>query len=173
MSRHLLTRAGVLAVASAFAFGLMAVPASANPQATAPYGTFTCSDGRTFDVFGIAVPRFPAQVGFVDGRGIVARWFVSSDRGSLTILDGDYAGDVISFDSHVSGPLNHSRRATPLDLANFTSCTSEGSQDYQSVLTQSDIDILGLEAKYLGASARVVDASSTIVWVSPVQFAHR
>lgn len=166
-----LTAAAVLASASAV--GLVAAPAAANPQATAPYGTFTCSDGRTVDIFGIAVPRFPTQVGFIGGKGAVARWFGVQDTGAVTILDGAHAGEVFAIDNAFTGPANRSRRASPPDLSTLATCTGVEDYRYDFALDQESADFLGLDASYLGAQAHVEGTSSTTVWINAVQLAHR
>jgi hypothetical protein len=173
---RIIGRAGAVLVVAAVAVLGGVGAASATSQATVSYGTFTCSDSRTFEVFGMAVPRFPAQVGFVDGRGIVARWFAGTETGRVTILA---TGEVIHFAINFEGPLNRSQRVAPLDFANLTSCTSAGSRPlFGYTLTQWDVDYLGLDRlglhpPYAGALANIVDYDSTTVWVNPVQFAHR
>ena len=166
-----LTAAAVLTAASAV--GLGAAPAAANPQATAPYGTFTCSDGRTVDIFGIAVPQFPTQVGFIGGKGAVARWFGVQDIGSVTILDGAHEGEVFANDNAFTGPANHSRRASLPDLSMLATCTGTDDYSYHFAMDQESVDFLGLDSSYLGAQAHVEGTSSTTVWINPVQLAHR
>ena len=152
---------------------VLAAPASANSQATSPYGTFNCSDGRIVEFFGMPVPHFPTQVGFLDGKGAVARWVATTNTGTLTVLDGAHKGQVIPFDIDEAGPANASRRVSAPDLSTLATCTrSEESSDTFQV-DQGTADFLGLDSSYIGANVTSKDSFSLTVWVNPVQLAHR
>ncbi len=166
-----LTAAAMLTAASAV--GLAAAPAAANPQATAPYGTFACSDGRTVDIFGIAVPQFPTQVGFINGKGAVARWISAEETVTVTVLDGVHAGEVIAVDNDYAGAANKGARAPQPDLSQLATCSISESYDYEDVLTEETAGYVGLDASYVGATVNFTGSVTRTVWVNPVQLAHR
>jgi hypothetical protein len=158
---------GALATPSAFA---------ANQQATMPYGTFTCSDGRTFAITGMSAPRFPQLVGFMGGKGVVARWVESSASGTIEVLDGIHDGQAIAFSfPPFSGPANHSRRASAPDLSRLDTCVTEGHDAGEFTLTADDVMALGLEpgVEYIGAGVRVEQTFMTKVWIQSTQLAAR
>ncbi|MFC6239732.1 hypothetical protein [Longivirga aurantiaca] len=166
--------------ASTFAVGavagasvLLAAPASANPQATAAYGTFTCSDGRTFDIFGMDVPRFPSQVGFLGGKGAVARWIASEETVTVTVLDGVHANEVIAVDNDYAGAANKGARAPQPDLLRLATCSTSESYNYEDVLTAETAGYVGLDASYVGATVNFTGSATRTVWVNPVQLSKR
>jgi hypothetical protein len=152
---------------------LLAGPATANPQATNPYGTFECSDGRTLDIYGMDLPRFPGVVGFIDGKGAAARWFEGEEQVTVTVLDGAHAGEVIHADNVYSVPANPGRRTTEPDLSQLATCAVEESFDYDEVLTETTAGYVGLDASYIGATVNFTGTASRTVWVNPVQLSKR
>ena len=106
--------------------GVLVAPSAlaGNQQATSPYGAFTCSDGRTFDITGMPSPRFPIQVGFMDGKGVVARWFDQSYYAKIVGPDQVASKAVPFAPDPFSGPVNKSRRASSLDLSGLATCIS-------------------------------------------------
>lgn len=151
----------------------VASPAVANSQATAPYGTFTCSDGRTFEIFGMPVLRFPSQVGFINDKGVLARWYAAQESGSVTVLDGPHAGEVVPFDNAFSGPINRSRRASQMDLSELATCSAVEQYSYTFTMDQERADYLGLDATYVGALVAATGSSTTTVYLNGNQLAHR
>lgn len=176
-------RAGLAVALLAASPALMAAPASANSQATTSYGTFSCSDGRTAEFFGMPTPRFPEWVGFLDGRGVVAQWVANDADGTLTVLTGPHTAQVIPLDelnldfgpAPLPGRSHRPLPASASDLdAMFTSCTRVDQFDPSpTVLTQDDLDQLGLDSSYLGALVTVEGSASTTVWINRVQLSHR
>jgi hypothetical protein len=168
------------AITSGFAVGaamsmsvLLASPASANPQATSPYGTFECSDGRTIDIFGMDLGRFPTQVGFIDGKGAVARWIAIEETVTVTVLDGDHEGEVMVVENDFDAPANKGRRTIQPDLSQLATCAVAESFDYEDVLTEETVAYLGLDASYIGATVNFSGSNSRTVWVNPVQLSQR
>lgn len=176
-------QAGLAAALLAAGPALMAAPASANSQATASYGTFSCSDGRTVEFFGMPTPRFPELVGFLDGRGVVAQWVANDADGTLTVLSGVHQGESIPLDAlnldfgpaPVPGRSHRPPPASATDLdGKFTSCTRTDQLDPNpTTLTQDDLDQLGLDSSYLGALVTVEGSASATVWINRVQLSHR
>ena len=152
---------------------VVATPAVANSQATSPYGTFTCSDGRTFDIFGMPVLRFPSQVGFINDKAVVARWLDTLESGSVTVLDGVYVGQVIPFENSFSGPINRSRRASLTNLSELASCSTWEQYSYTFVMDEERAGYLGLDATYVGALVAATGSSTVTVWINAEQLAHR
>lgn len=171
-------RSFATSAALALAVGALATPSAlaANQQATTPYGTFECSDGRTFAITGMSTPRFPQLVGFMGGKGVVARWVESSASGTIEVLDGTHEGQVIDFSfPPFSGPANQSRRASAPDLSRLATCVTEGHDGGEFTLTADDVLALGLKpsVEYIGAAVRVDQHFMTKVWINSAQLAAR
>lgn len=144
-----------------------------NQQATTPYGTFTCTDGRTFDITGMPSPRFPIQVGFMSGRGVVARWFDQSFRAEI-VAPAEVVPDAEVFaPDPFSGAVNSSRRASTPDLSGLATCSS--TQDALSwwVLDAETAAMFGLDESFAGTSVEVHEESSLTVYINAKQVAAR
>ena len=166
-----------LATSAALALSLGALVApsalAGNQQATTPYGTFECSDGRTFDIAGMPSPRFPIQVGFMDGQGVVARWFDQSFRAEIVAPD-DVAEVAEAFaPDPFSGPVNKSRRASSLDLSGLATCSSAQDAVSRWVLDAETVSLFGLDESFIGASVDVHEVSSLTVYINAKQVAAR
>jgi len=157
------------------AAGPLLVPANAAaaPPNIAPLGAYVCSDGRTIDVSGVDRMRFPEQVAFVDGKGLVARWFATSAQGTVTILDGPHAGQVLSFDLTASGPANRHRTASSVDLTGLAPCVLSGHEAYTFSLPPEAAEQLGLDGSYVGTAANVDQTITQTAWFNPVQLSKR
>jgi hypothetical protein len=176
-------RAGLAAVLLAAGPAVIVAPASANSEATVSYGTFSCSDGRTVEFFGMPAPRFPELVGFLEGRGVVAQWVANDADGTLTVLNGVHQGQSIALDTlnldFGPAPLpGRSHRPVPASATDlddkFTSCTRTDHLDPSpTTLTQEDLDQLGLDSSYLGAVVTVDGSANTTVWISRMQLSQR
>ncbi len=121
-------------------------------------------------------PRFPQLVGFMGGKGVVARWVESSASGTIEVLDGIHRGQVIPFSfPPLSGPANQSRRASAPELSRLDSCVTEGHDSGEFTLTADDVLALGLEPAvgYTGAAVRVDQTFMTKVWITSAQLAAR
>lgn len=146
-----------------------------NHQATAPYGTFTCSDGRTFDITGMPSPRFPIQVGFMDGKGVVARWFTQSYRAEIVGPD-EVAGDAVPFEPDpYAGFANMSRRASSPDLSRLASCTSSGEAMTEHALDAEAVAMFGLPVSSIDPETEVLvhEVFSLTVYINAKQVAAR
>ncbi len=166
-----------LATSAALALSLGALVApsalAGNQQATSPMAPSTCSDGRTFDITGMPSPRFPIQVGFMDGRGVVARWFDQSFRAEIVAPDevADVA-EVFAPDPF-SGAANRSRRASSPDLSGLATCTSAQDAVNTWVLDAETVSLFGLDESFIGASVDVHEVSSLTVYINAKQVAAR
>jgi hypothetical protein len=181
-SRNLLPR---VAVSAALALGLGAAAAPAalagNQQATTPYGTFECSDGSTHEIFGMPSPRFPIQVGFIGGKGVVARWFESEFNVTLLALydanteeELEIPNDVTAAEGQFAGPANMSRRVSQPNLAGLVTCTKiEENLTYTMPLDQEAVDMFGLDDSYIDTEVMIEEDSKLTVYINPKQFAAR
>ena len=161
--------------ALALTLGGLTAPAAlaGNHNATASYGTFTCSDSRTFDITGIATPRFPIHVGFMDGKGVVARWFDQSYSAKI-VLPAEVADDAVAFaPDPFSGPATMSRRASSPDLSSLATCTSAGEATSPYTLDAAMAEMFGLPASSIGTPVMVHEAFSLTVYITTQQVAAR
>ena len=165
----------VTSTALALSLGAVMAPSAlaGNQQATTPYGTFTCTDGRTFDITGMPSPRFPIQVGFMDGRGVVARWFDQSFRAEIVAPEKVAAAAEAFAPDPFSGPANNSRRASTPDLSGLATCTS--TQDALSwwMLDAETAGLFGLDESFAGTLVEVHEESSLTVYINAKQVAAR
>ena len=170
-----MSRTITLGAISAMGVALLTPPASAAPPNAADLGDLTCSDARTLQVDGVDLPHFPHQVGFVDGKGVVARWMHLFDSGSLTITA---TAEVFPFDVELWGPTNPGRRTTEPDLLRLVECTISFAGSNTITLTADDIAQLlalgvALDSTYVGAEATIEESGYETLYVDPVQLSRR
>jgi hypothetical protein len=171
------SHAGRFAASAALALSLGAVLApsalAGNQQATTPYGTFECSDGRTFDITGMPSPRFPIQVGFMDGKGVVARWFDQAFSAKI-VAPKEVADVAVAYTPDpFSGPVNRSRRAGALDLSGLATCSSAQDAVSSWELDAETVSLFGLDESFSGAVVDVQEVSSLTVYINAKQVAAR
>ena len=172
---HCLIPRLVTSAALALALGAVMAPSAlaGNHNATASYGTFTCSDGRVFDITGMPRPTFPIQVGFMDGKGVVARWFDQTYSAEIVEPAG-VAGVADPFaPDPFSGPANMSRRASTLDLSSLATCTNSGEATSPYVLDAEAATMFGLPDSYIGTAVMVHEVFSLTVYINAKQVAAR
>ena len=119
-------------VVSALPMALAAPPTQAAPPGAEFDRTYTCSNGRSYDVFvtdhGLAA--------FVDGRAVVARGFEFRSDFTLVVQNGPFAGDVVTgtVDSGLIGPSG--KPANDPALTGTSMCVSTFSGPLEFVLGQ-------------------------------------
>jgi len=169
------------AVLAAGATLLLPASALASPPNPLPYGDFTCTDGRTLAFSGVMLPQFPQQqfplhVAFIDGKGAVAFWMDFTVSGTLTVIDGAGAGQVLTIQSHpFAGPMNTHRQA-PVELSRLMDCTlSEGESSPAEgvILTPELARDFDLADRYVGALVTYDVTFRQTVWVKPNQLSKR
>lgn len=154
---------------------LVAPPALAgNQRATNPYGTFECSDGRTFDIYGMASPRFPIQVGFLDGKGVVGRWMHESYSAEI-VAPAEIAAlaNPNPVEEEHEGTLNRSRGQSPADLEGLASCVSSGAGEAQYLITADLASMFGLDDHHIGKTVTIAEEYALTVWINASQVAKR
>ena len=169
---RILLRSAVILAGFATA-GLVALssPAAAVPPTAHPDATYTCSDGSVIDVVTVDADN---GVAWIDGRGVSARAFQFTGEFTATILDGPYAGDVLTspFESGVT--RSHVDAVNPRALKNTVTCVGDHTDDFgTTTLTQDDLDFLGADSKYLGAEAALSQTFTLTVYVTTQLIAHR
>lgn len=179
MSTHHTTatpaRRTMAALAAAGAgLALATAPVSAAPPGEVPLGVFHCSDGTTIAPVGKTVPGFMhTAVGFLDGRAVAPRWFTGQESGTLTITNGEFAGDEVPFNVTWSEAPNGRRAAAP-NLTALVGCASDPAPNMFSLtLDQDAIDYTGIDSRYLGADADVDSTLVVSVHLGANQLAHR
>jgi len=154
---------------------LLSASASAAP-APVSYGFFTCSDGTSAEIFGKDTAHFPINVGFIDAKGVVARWVNEIVTGTFTVVsapDPGLIGDVLPVSTDNSGPATNSRRTSPPKLDGLAACSKTEAVVDQGTLTAEDVVYFGLDPMYVGATVDVELDDTLTVWINSRQLAAR
>ena len=166
MAHHRLAL-GLVAVFGAFAF--VAPSAQAAPPTAQFDGTYTCTNGQSYEVY----VSEHSLVGYVDGKAVTPRAFQFTSTLTLLVADGPYAGDVITAtaDSGVTGAGN---RPVSSQVLNGTStCTQAISDDVEFVVGEEEVGFFGIDPKYLGSTVSGTEEGSITVWITTNQLARR
>lgn len=164
-------RRPLLGLLTLLASGVLCAPAAqAAPPNTQLDGTYTCSTGQSYDVY----VSDHSLVGYIDGRGVAPRAFWFSSTLHLDVLDGPYAGDVItaSFDSGITGA--NGQPVKSVRLTNTSTCTQASTEEVEAgVLDEEAIAFFGIDPKYLGATVSGSEDASITVYITTQLIAHR
>jgi hypothetical protein len=162
-------RLAAILLLSLGSLSLTAPSAPAAPPSAQFDGTYTCSNGQSYDVF----VSSRSLVGYIDGKGVAPRAFQFTSQLSLEVQDGPYAGDVITagVDSGVTGP--NGQPVSDLVLQGTSTCTQTFSGDVQFVVDQESVDFFGIDAKYLGSTVSGTEDASITVFVTSSLLEHR
>jgi hypothetical protein len=166
-------RRSALLVAAFATAGLVgtSIPAFAVPPSAHPDATYTCSDGSVIDVVTLDADN---GVAWIDGRGVSARAFQFTGEFTATVLDGPYAGDVLTSPFQSGVTRSHVDAVNPKVLNNTVTCVGEHTDNFgKTTLTQDDLDFLGADSKYLGAKAALGQTFTLTVYVTSQLIAHR
>ena len=158
---------GLVAALGSFAF--LAPGAQAAPPTAQFDGTYTCTNGQSYEVY----VSEHSLVGYVDGRAVTPRAFHFTSMLTLVVQDGPYAGDVITVeaDSGVTGPSNQPVNSHALN--GTSTCTQAISDDVEFVVGEQELEFFGIDAKYLGSTVSGTETGSITVWVTTQQLARR
>jgi hypothetical protein len=158
---------GLVAAFGALAF--VAPSAQAAPPTAQFDGTYTCSNGQSYEVY----VSEHSLVGYVDGKAVTPRAFHFTSMLTLVVQDGPYAGDVITVaaDSGVTGASN--RPVNSAALNGTSTCTQAFSDDVEFVVGEEEVGFFGIDPKYLGSTVSGTEEGSITVWVTTNQLARR
>jgi hypothetical protein len=118
-------------------------------------------------------PTFPIQVGFMDGKAVVARWFDQS-YSAVVVSPEEVVPLAVRFEPDpYSGPANMSRRASTLDLSGLATCTNAGEATNPYVLDAETAAMFGLPDSYVGTEVMVREAFNLTVYINARQVAAR
>lgn len=158
---------GLVAAFGSFAF--LAPGAQAAPPTAQFDGTYTCTNGESYEVY----VSEHSRVGYVDGKAVSPRAFHLTSTLTLVVQDGPYAGDVITVeaDSGVTGPNNQPINSRALN--GTSTCTLTFSDDVEFVVGEQELEFFGIDAKYLGFTVSGTVEGSITVWVTTQQLARR
>ena len=158
---------GLVAALGFFAF--LATGAHAAPPTAQFDGTYTCSNGESYEVY----VSEHSLVGYVGGKAVTPRAFDFTSTLTLVVQDGPYVGDVITVeaDSGVTGPNNQPVNSHALN--GTSTCTQTISDDVEFVVGEQELEFFGIDAKYLGSTVSGTETGSITVWVTTQQLARR
>lgn len=169
ISRHL-ARLGVVGLCLAGSVAV-APAASAMPPSAHVDGVYTCSNGQSYTVY---VTDNNSPRGFIDGKAVVARAFQFAESGTLTVVGGQFDGDVIEFEATFGPAKNNGQVVKPSALKKTVTCTSSFSGPVeQRVLTAEDVQFLGIDPKYIGSTVTGSSVATITVYIGAQQLAHR
>jgi len=162
-------RLGLGLVAAFGAFAFVAPSAQAAPPTAQFDGTYTCTNGQSYEVY----VSEHSLVGYVDGKAVAPRAFQFTSMLTLVVVDGPYAGDVITVaaDSGVTGAGN--RPVNSHALSGTSACTQAISDEVEFVVGEEEVGFFGIDPKYLGSSVSGTEEGSITVWITTNQLARR
>ena len=166
MSHH---RLALSLVAAFGAIAFMTPGAQAAPPAAQFDGTYTCTNGQSYEVY----VSEHSLVGYVDGKAVTPRAFHFTSMLTLDVVGGPYAGDVITVaaDSGITGASNRPVNSNALN--GTSTCTQAFSDDVEFVVGEEEVGFFGIDPKYLGSNVSGTEEGSITVWVTTNQLARR
>jgi len=155
-------------VAAVGAVALLAPSAHAAPPSAQFDGTYTCTNGQSYEVY----VSEHSLVGYVNGKAVTPRAFEFTSALALVVADGPYAGDVITAgaDSGVTGANN---KPVLHPLNNTSTCTQAFSGPTEFVVDDQAVEFFGIDAKYIGSLVTGTENASITVWITTQQLARR